>query len=100
MARTKPRKPQDHLTAEEKAAAAERCARRRGGIIKAARMLSPQETVKQPARVPSETEEDSETEPEEDTFTRPDPGANHKAKRSCARKRRPLSMARPAPRRR
>ena len=73
MARTKPRKPQDHLTAEEKAAAAERCARRRAGIIKAARMLSPQETVKQPARVPSETEEDSETEPEEDTFTRPDP---------------------------
>ena len=66
------------MTAEQAAAAAERTARRRAGILKAARILSSQEVadlppVKQPPRAPSEIEEDSETEPEEDTFTRPTP---------------------------
>ena len=75
MARTGT-KVQDHLTAKQKAAAAERSARRRAGMRKAARILSLQELdalppVKCPPRARSETEEDSETEPEEDTFCRP-----------------------------
>ena len=68
---------QDHLTAKQKAAAAERSKRR--AMRKAARILSSQELdalppVKcPPPRTLSETEEDSETEPEEDTFSRPEP---------------------------
>ena len=78
MARTKARVLQDHLTAKQKAARAERNAQRRAGLLRAARILSSQELearepVKYPARAPSETEQDSETEPEEDTFSRPDP---------------------------
>ena len=79
MARTKLRVLQDHLTAKQKASAAERSARRRAGMRKAVRILSSQEVealppVKYPPpRALSETEEDSETEPEEDTFTRPEP---------------------------
>ena len=78
MARTKARVLQDHLTAKQKAAAAERSKRRLAAMRKAARILSSQEfdalpPVKYPARAPSDTEEDSETEPEEDTFSRPAP---------------------------
>ena len=77
MARTKPRKT-EHLTAEQRAAAAERSARKRAGIRKASRILSSQEIetlhVKEPcARVQSETSSGSETEPEDDTFSRPEP---------------------------
>ena len=77
MARTKARVLED-LTAKQRAASAERCARRLAGIRKAARVLSSQEVdalppVKYPPRAPSETEEDSETEPEDNTFSRPEP---------------------------
>ncbi len=66
---------QDHLTAKQKAAAAERSKRR--AMRKAARILSSQELdalppVKYLPRASSEAEEDSETEPEED-FSRPEP---------------------------
>jgi hypothetical protein len=69
----------DRSAREQRAAAAERSARRHAGILKAARIKSSQELdalppVKHPPpRALSETEEDSETEPEEDTFTRPEP---------------------------
>ena len=78
MARTKEKVLQD-LSAKQKAAAAERSARRRAGIRKAVCILSSQELAAlppvkyPPPRAPSETEEDSETEPEEDTFSRPAP---------------------------
>ena len=65
------------ISAKQKAAAAERSARRRAGILKTVRILSPQELnalppVKHLPRALNETE-DSETEPEEGTFSRPDP---------------------------
>ena len=75
MARTKAQVLLDRRTAQQRAAAA---AQKRAGILKAARILSPQEVtachpIKQPAHARAETEDDSETEPEEDTFTRPEP---------------------------
>ena len=61
--------------AAERAAAR---ARKAAGISKAARIQSSQEVaarpaVKEPVRAPSEAEEDSETEPEEEIFSRPEP---------------------------
>ena len=59
MARTKRAAVRTDMTAEQAAAAAERAARKRAGIIKAAHILSSQEVaalppVKQLARAPSE----------------------------------------------
>ena len=79
MARTKQTVLDDHRSAQQAAAAAGRSVRKHIPLnIKAARIMSSQELdalppVKDAPRAPSETEEDSETEPEEDTFTRPDP---------------------------
>ena len=75
MARTKKRVAEDHRDAAERAAAR---ARKAAGISKAARIQSSQEVaarpaVKEPVRAPSEAEEDSETEPEEEIFSRPEP---------------------------
>ena len=79
MARTKTKVLQDHLSAKQKVNAAICKARQLAGIRKAARIRSSQELeglppVKYPPpRALSETEENSETEPEEDTFSRPEP---------------------------
>ena len=76
MARTKKKRvAEDHRDAAERAAAR---ARKAAGISKAARIQSSQEVaarpaVKEPVRAPSEAEEDSETEPEEEIFSRPEP---------------------------
>ena len=75
MARTEKRVAEDHRDAAERAAAR---ARKAAGISKAARIQSSQEVaarpaVKEPVRAPSEAEEDSETEPEEEIFSRPEP---------------------------
>ena len=77
MARTKESVHKKHLTAKQKAIAAERSKRLRNAMYKAASLVSTQEIqsrapVKEPC-TPSESEEDSETEPEEDTFTQPEP---------------------------
>ena len=62
-----------YASTKQKPATADRLVRRRAGTLKAVRILSPLEgasplSSKQAARAPSETE-DSETEPEDDTFT-------------------------------
>ena len=73
MARTKALVLEDRAARDRAAGAS---ARRSAGLVKAARILSTQEVealqpVRQPARAPSE-DEDSETEPEDDTFTTPE----------------------------
>ena len=80
MARTKRQVLDDRCSSREKAEAAERAARRRAGILKAARPLSREELaalppVKQATRAHSfsEDEDGDETEPEDDTFSRPAP---------------------------
>ena len=68
MARTKESVHKKHLTAKQKAIAAERSERLRNAMYKAESLVSSQEIesrapVKEPC-TPSESEEDSETEPE------------------------------------
>ena len=77
MARTKAQVLADRRTAQQRVYAA---ARKSAGIRKAAHILSSQELavlppIKQPvhARALSETEEGSETEPEDGTFSTPEP---------------------------
>ena len=78
MARTKASVARDHVARKQRAEDAARRARRIENFRKAARILSPQELaalspVKRPARAPSQVDEDSETEPEDETFSRPAP---------------------------
>ena len=65
-------------SAEERAAAAERSKRRQVGMLKAARRMTPEEIaalppVKGAERVRACVSEDSETEPEDETFCAPQP---------------------------
>ena len=67
-----------YASAEERAAAAERSKRRQAGMLKAARRMTPEEIaalpqVKGAERVRARVSEDSETEPEDETFFAPQP---------------------------
>ena len=75
MARTA--KTKVFASAEERAAAAERSERRRAGLLKAARIKTPEEIAALPPVKPEPVRacvsEDSETEPDEETFSAPQP---------------------------
>ena len=78
MARTKKRVLDDHRTASQQARCTARLVSKRRGISGSARILTAEEVAALPGpkllRTPaSETEEGSETEPEEDTFSTPEP---------------------------
>ena len=67
-----------YASAEERAAAAERSKRRQAGMLKAARRMTPEEIaalppVKGAERVRARVSDDSETEPEDETFCAPQP---------------------------
>ena len=75
MARTL--KTKARATAEERAAAVERSERRRAGLLKAARIKTPEQIAALPPVKPEPVRaralEDSETEPDEETFSAPQP---------------------------
>ena len=67
-----------YASAEERAAAAERSKRRCAGMLKAARIKTPEEIaalppVKGAERVRARVSEDSETEPDDESFASPQP---------------------------
>ena len=66
-----------YASAEERAAAAERSKRRQAGMLKAARRMTPEEIAAlppvKPEPVRARASEDSETEPDEETFSAPQP---------------------------
>ena len=77
MARTEARVLKDRSEAERRLDLARR-SRVRAGLMAAARIASSQELAnrareRQPERAPSEVEQDSENEPEGETFSRPTP---------------------------
>ena len=86
-------------SAEERVAAAERSARRRAGLLKAARIKTPEEIAAllpvKPEPVRARVSEDSETEPDEETFSTLQPLQVIKLSAQGRRRQQPFLVARP-----